>query len=250
MSCKIATRIIGEYGFEQALFGLGLSYGITSGMSYSDFIKNDNLVNKMSSVAEKLCSNDGGHNKFLESIKIWLDVDAPRFWWSEADTYRLSSKNSESTMHTLVNEAGKYSAMIRDFFNGKDLNGMSPLFLARNMGFFWTPIKEFVDKNFDIYSEDDRVSCEDAVFRMAYHIAYSDDVSSNILFCKRILPESFMQRREWCIDYKCFRNIMMQRYNHKLPHWKSFIDCVHENIEHPELVTMKMKMYGSVKVNG
>ena len=44
---------------------------------------------KMTVVAERLAGHDGGHNKFLESMVIWLDVRAPRYWWQEADTFRL-----------------------------------------------------------------------------------------------------------------------------------------------------------------
>ena len=46
-----------------------------------------------------------GRAKFLESIVMWIDINAPRYWWSEFDTYRVgTSKQSESTMHTLKKE--------------------------------------------------------------------------------------------------------------------------------------------------
>ena len=64
-------------------------------------------VEKMASVAEKLAFSDGGHNKFLESIIVWLEVRGPRYFWQEADTFRLSTKQSESTMHTLIAELGE-----------------------------------------------------------------------------------------------------------------------------------------------
>lgn len=94
-------QIIEEKGFYPALYGLGLSYGLTSKIKYQDFLSNDKLINNLISVSKKLYNKDGGHNKFLESIDIWMVVEAPRFWWSEADTYRLSTKQSESTMHTI-----------------------------------------------------------------------------------------------------------------------------------------------------
>lgn len=95
-------KIIGEYGYEQALYGLGLSYGLTSDISYGDFIKNNELVSKLCRTAFSLYKKEAGHNKFLESMFVWLSISAPRYWWSEADTYRLSTKQSESTMHTLL----------------------------------------------------------------------------------------------------------------------------------------------------
>lgn len=44
----------------------------------------------------------GGEAKFLEFVKVWLDITAPRYWWQQFDTYRIGiSKQSESTMHTI-----------------------------------------------------------------------------------------------------------------------------------------------------
>jgi hypothetical protein len=80
-------KLLKKAGYKEAMLGLSLSFGTT--------------IEKAEDVAETLKYKDGGHNKFLESIYIWLDITAPRYWWQEADTYRISTKQSESTMHTL-----------------------------------------------------------------------------------------------------------------------------------------------------
>ena len=80
-------KILKEAGYDEALLGLSLSYGTSP--------------ERAEKIVLTLASKDGGHNKFLESIIMWVDVTAPRYWWSEADTYRLSSKQSSSTMHTI-----------------------------------------------------------------------------------------------------------------------------------------------------
>jgi hypothetical protein len=80
---------LNEAGYEEALRGIALSY-------------NQPLEN-MPAVAARLCHQDGGHNKFLESMVVWFEIRAPRYWWQQMDTYRAgSSKQSESTMHTLL----------------------------------------------------------------------------------------------------------------------------------------------------
>ena len=62
----------------------------------------EDKIIKIEKIAHNLASKDGGHNKFLESIVVWLDVSAPRYWWCEFDTYRVGiTKQSASTMHTL-----------------------------------------------------------------------------------------------------------------------------------------------------
>jgi len=79
---------IEEHGFERALRGLARSY-------------NQDLKN-MPEVALKLAPKDRGHNKFLRQIIVWAEVEAPRFWWSEFDTYKIGTvAQSDSTMHTL-----------------------------------------------------------------------------------------------------------------------------------------------------
>jgi len=83
------VRIIKEHGYSSALLGLSLSY--------------DQDPARMSSVAEKLRFKGDGHNKFLEMIVVWMDIDAPRYFWQQFDTYRIGvTKQSESTMHTMT----------------------------------------------------------------------------------------------------------------------------------------------------
>lgn len=81
--------VIEEAGLSEALQGISLSFN-------SD-------VERMPARAERLAPMGKGHNKFLESICVWIDIDAPRYWWSQFDTYRIGvTKQSESTMHTLT----------------------------------------------------------------------------------------------------------------------------------------------------
>lgn len=41
------------------------------------------------------------HAKVLRGIVVYVEINAPRFWWQEADTYRVGTDrlSSESTMH-------------------------------------------------------------------------------------------------------------------------------------------------------
>jgi len=80
--------ILRECGHTEAMLGLSLSF--------------DRPVEEMPRVANELYCKDGGHNKFLESIVVWLDITAPRYWWQQEATYRVGiTRQSESTMHTI-----------------------------------------------------------------------------------------------------------------------------------------------------
>ena len=97
------VNIIYETELEPALLGLGFSYGITSGLSYNEFNNDREVVKKMFKVSKTLYLKGDGHNKFLESIGVYLDITAPRYWWQEFDTYRVGvTKQSESTIHTIT----------------------------------------------------------------------------------------------------------------------------------------------------
>lgn len=83
------VKILKEDGYKEAMLGLSLSYGTDK--------------EKAESTAIRLYTKDGGHNKFLESIVVWLDITAPRYFWQQFDTYRIGvTKQSESTMHTIL----------------------------------------------------------------------------------------------------------------------------------------------------
>ena len=93
------TRIISGPEFvTEALFGIGLSFGLTSGIKSVAKFKGAPEYSRLMKVARGLAHKQGGHNKFLETIMFTLDIDAPRYWWSQFDTYRVGiSKQSEST---------------------------------------------------------------------------------------------------------------------------------------------------------
>lgn len=53
-------------------------------------------------LAKRLSKAGNDHAKFLRMINVTCDITAPRFWWTEFDTYRVGvEKNSCSTMHTI-----------------------------------------------------------------------------------------------------------------------------------------------------
>lgn len=97
-----SCSVVDEHGYDVALFGLGKSHGLTSDMSFQDFLEDHDLHHRLSKIATSLAPKMYGHNKFLESIAAWLDVCAPRYWWQEFAEYRIGrTTQSESTMHTL-----------------------------------------------------------------------------------------------------------------------------------------------------
>ena len=196
------VKVLSERGYSEALFGIGLSYGITSKMSFNELIelktdtsgfwKNDskNLYEKLDSVAHKLYNKDGGHNKFLESIMVWLDINAPRYWHQEMDTYRVgTTKQSSSTIHTITKRH-----LTQDDFEQPIL---------------------------------------DSYLEYLNNLIDSGATKKEI---KNALPEGFLQRRIMCTNYKTLRNICHQRKNHAIDLWDYFIKELKSQLDYPEFL--------------
>lgn len=97
------VKILNEAGFEEALFGLGFSHGLTSCQEFTDRKKSH--MDRMYHVALRLCGKGQGHDKFLRQIAVWIDITAPLYWWPQFDQYKVAVvTQSESRMHTLLNE--------------------------------------------------------------------------------------------------------------------------------------------------
>jgi len=93
----VEVKVLREAGWEEALYGMSMSHGKHLEDRGAMFVAEARMKR-----ANKLAPMQGGHNKFLESMMIWLEVRAPRYWWQQADTYRIATKQSESTMHTAL----------------------------------------------------------------------------------------------------------------------------------------------------
>lgn len=185
------VKIRQESGFEFALEGIGYSYNMHD-------------AERLKKVSEKLAPKDGGHNKFLESIVVWLDIDAPRYWWSEFDTYRIGvTKQSESTMHTITHRHLTKSDFEGDVYDSTLENLNSAISL--------------------------------------YNVVEPDMKEDLFREIKNNLPEGFLQRRMVCTNYKVLKHIMAQRKLHRLKEWRQFVKDIMEQVEHPELLASVFK---------
>ena len=81
------VTVINEDGYKNALFGIGLSYGLTSGFDI-DPLNEDSLskegyemlYDKLYHIACKLVHKGNAENKFLRQISVTLDINMPLYW--------------------------------------------------------------------------------------------------------------------------------------------------------------------------
>lgn len=150
------------------------------------------------------------HRKYLRMIQVWVDIWAPRYFWSEFDTYKIGTvANSESTMHKILEEDFNYNDFEWPEFDGADWD--------IEAGF-----KDYIDL---LRTISDRAKNEPK--QKQYYLK----------ILKTMLPESFIQKRTICLNYETLANMYHQRKNHRLPQWsKDFVEWVHI-LPYNELIT-------------
>lgn len=150
------------------------------------------------------------HSKFLRQILVSVDITAPRYWWSEMDTYKVgTTANSESTMHKIMQDAKNLT--LNDFeHNCHSAKVLDEIYIPA--------IKE---------------------------IAFSDiPALEKLRTLKQILPDSFLQKRHWTANYEVIRNIYNQRVisPHRLPEWTTDFAAWAESLPYAaELITKTYK---------
>lgn len=141
-------------------------------------------------LAQSLLRAGNADSKFMRMIHVAVDVNMPRYWHSEADTYHFNTKNSCSTMHKLLN-------------NNKPIT--LDMFTICDEDLEWW--KFTVDRLEELRREYKRVQS-----------TTKDPKQMNRLLvrAKRMLPEGFLQMRTWDTNYAELRNMYFQRRHHKL----------------------------------
>ena len=174
-------------GLQEALFGIGLSYGVTSEYEGWNEVPFDRMM-KLQEIASKLCKAGAGEDKFLRQVVCWWDVRAPRYWWAEADTFKVGTvAQSESTMHTI---------MRRPLVDSDFEKPVPPQVLES--------VNRFVE---------------------LYRNAKPETRQEWFIDLKNVLPEGFLQRRIWTLNLANMKNIHRQRKNHRLPQWHAVCDA-------------------------
>ena len=146
-------------------------------------------------LAKHLCeAGSPEHAKFLRQISVWVNITAPRFWWTEFDTYKIgTTANSQSTMHTLMRDGIKEEDIY--FYFGEDE--------AANevMREYINAINELIE----LYKTLEAGEIKEQYFKKI----------------KAMLPEGFIQTRMVSLNYQVLRTMYNQRKNHRLSGWNT-----------------------------
>lgn len=100
----IKVSNIDVYGFTHAIRGMRNPMNSWN-KSDSNFESNLEVGDKDYNLMTKLNKAGSEHAKFMRMIQVWLDVEAPLYWFKQFETYKVgTTSNSCSTMHKLTDK--------------------------------------------------------------------------------------------------------------------------------------------------
>lgn len=146
------------------------------------------------------------HRKYDRMIQVWMDIEAPLYWWKEFDTYKVGTvANSCSTMHKIADKE-----FTLDDFSHEHLTTTGVELLEQT-------IDELNDWR-DWYIRYDE-----------YHSVITKEITSKKHVwwqMIQLLPSSYNQKRTVMMNYEVCARIIEQRSHHKLDEWLQFVEVL------------------------
>lgn len=184
---------------------------------------------------------DGGpvHAKYRRMIVVWLDINAPLYWWKEFDTYKVGTvANSCSTMHKI--HAKEFTASdfsMEHLLALDDMGEMNIPVIESSRGVEFTPVGMIsyticmLNKARDAYLR----HCNTPTKDLEKHKQVAKTLWWQMI---QLLPSCYNQKRTVMLNYEVLTNIYKWRRNHKLDEWHVFCDWI-ESLPYSELITGK-----------
>ena len=160
----------------------------------------------------KLARLGSDERKFMRQMPIMMRITAPLYWWKEFDTYKVGTvSNSCSTMHTIANREFQWEDFSIEYLRYEQ---------------FGT-----IEDNRGKMRDDAITQFENTRHTLnAYRYQYlkakekgKDDLAKDYWRQMiQLLPSSYNQTRNICMNYEVLANIYKARRAHKLKEWRDF----------------------------
>lgn len=178
----------------------------------------------------RLAAGGSVHAKYRRMIPVFVTINAPRFWWTEFDTYKIGTvANSCSTMHKI--HAKEFTV---DDFSCEHLID--------------SDVEEVIPEDWVNVAEEGYFTEQwDSMEFLKMTVRALNVYRSRFLETKdkkywwqmiQLLPQSYNQKRTVMLNYEVLVNIYRWRRDHKLDCWHTFCDWI-ESLPYSELITGK-----------
>lgn len=161
-------------------------------------------------LAQRLIKAGPEHRKFLRQIFVSTYISLPLFIWKQLDTYKIGTvTNSTSTMHKIQSKP-----LTRESFEIEQIPYEEQEEMEQRDGIYCAgELSDLFDETIQ--------TCED--LRRAFNQTKDKRYWRKLI---ELLPESYLQAREYTLNYEVLRSIVHQRKGHKLGEWQKFIHWV------------------------
>ena len=144
------------------------------------------------------------HRKYDRMIQVWMDIEAPLYWWKEFDTYKIGTvANSCSTMHKIHSKEFTW-----DDFSHEHLTHTDAFHMDAN--------------------EDALNALQVVINALNYNRKKYLETKDKTYWWQMIqlLPSSYNQKRTVMMNYEVIARIIEQRSHHKLDEWHQLVDVL------------------------
>lgn len=173
------------YDLEESLIASG--YPMRTSAVIGELTDKDIQRGNMLSKATNTGNN--AHNQFMTGIRVSFDLTCSNKMWVEAERYRfLEFVSSQSTMHRIT----KFN--VREQYN------------------------EYVDPRV-IEIMEEKIARYNALVEKKDNQASLAKLYLEILYTN---PAGFELTARMTTNYRCLKNIYIQRHDHRLPEWREF----------------------------
>lgn len=168
----------------------------------------DKDINRGKKLVDATKTGNNAHAQFLTGIRVNFDLTCSNKMWVEAERYRfLEFVSSQSTMHRITKfDLGK---AYNKYVDSRIIEIMKEKVMAYN--------NYCLEISSGLIPQDQRIieEIENKKKKMYLEILYSN-------------PSGFELTARMATNYRCLRNIYLQRKDHRLPEWREFCKWIEQ----------------------
>lgn len=184
------------YDLEESIIASGYPMRTVAEMREPD----EKDLKRAINLSKAATTENGAHGQFLTGIRVAFDLTCSNKMWVEAERYRfLEFVSSQSTMHkiTKFNVREQYN----QYVDPRVIDIMEEKIIAYNKLVENKPNPNAASKLLEDYTN---------LLKEKYlEILYTN-------------PAGFELTARMTTNYRCLKNIYVQRKNHRLPEWREF----------------------------
>ena len=189
-------------------------HGIPDGMGNAYVIGNNDI-----DLMTRLSKAGTDHRKFMRMIVVYADITAPRYWWTEYDTYKIGTvANSCSTMHKIHEKEFTLDDFSHEHLTDVSLGALDALI-------------QVLEANRKMFLALEGKEAKECWWQII-----------------QLLPSSYNQKRTVMLNYEVLANMYHSRNAHKLTEWVDFCKWI-KTLPYSEIITLEVKSNGKMDRN-